>query len=97
MQNKVKTFPYKNRDRLSIIDPNNPENDISGGSSKFSSIQATFSELHAILRQRVIEATQTSKQGFCILKDLLGGDYSSFRKQRAHLEKLSKDFKNRSR
>jgi non-canonical poly(A) RNA polymerase PAPD5/7 len=87
----VKTFAYKNHDRLSIIDPNNPENDIAGGSSKFHVIQTTFRELHALLRERVLAATQTRSQGYCILKDLLGGNYSSFRRQRLHLEKLSKD------
>ncbi|KAK4449601.1 hypothetical protein QBC34DRAFT_404448 [Podospora aff. communis PSN243] len=90
-KNKVRTFTYKNHDRLSIIDPNNPENDIAGGSSKFHIIQATFRELHAVLRERVLAATQTRNQGYSILKDLLGGNYFSFRRQRLHLEKLSKE------
>jgi len=80
----VTTFAYKRTDRLSIIDPNNPSNDISGGSANTSSILARFDEAYDNLRdsmRRVADGVVTGG----ILDTILKGDYSSFRLQREYL------------
>jgi non-canonical poly(A) RNA polymerase PAPD5/7 len=83
-QSSVASFTYKNVDRLSIIDPNNPSNDISGGSSNTHSILARFDDAYKALRDRM-EQVATNGEGN-ILEVILKGDYSSFRDQRAYLQ-----------
>ena len=74
-------------DRLSIIDPNNATNDISGGSSNTTAILSRFHDAYNDLRNRMREvASDPSKGG--ILDVLMRGDYSSFRKQRAFLRQV---------
>jgi non-canonical poly(A) RNA polymerase PAPD5/7 len=86
-------------DRLSIIDPNNPANDISGGSSNFSSIVWYFQEAYKTLTERMAELSaedegKPNKDTECagyntILAPLFAGNYSSFQKQRVWLKHLS--------
>lgn len=71
-------------DRLSIIDPNNPSNDISGGSKNTSSILQRFDEAYELIKAQMSDiANQKSKGG--ILDVIMKGDYSSFRLQRSYL------------
>ncbi|TID07332.1 Poly(A) RNA polymerase protein 1 [Colletotrichum higginsianum] len=88
---RVREVVYKNTDRISVIDPNNPANDISGGSSNAGRILEEFSIAHSMLKQRINELTQQSsrvKRSASILETIYAGNYSSFRLQRAHLRKL---------
>lgn len=80
----VRGFTYRNTERLSIIDPNNPSNDISGGSSNTPSILARFEEAYKALRSRMKQAATDGDKGG-ILDAILCGDYSSFREQRDFL------------
>ncbi|KAM0351770.1 hypothetical protein ACHAPU_002282 [Fusarium lateritium] len=80
----VRSLTYKNYDRLSIIDPNNPENDISGGSSNTPAILARFNDAFYLLRDRMSEIAGDPNKGN-ILEVILQGDYSSFRAQRDFL------------
>lgn len=91
MQSDVRSFTYKSTDRLSIIDPNNPENDISGGSSNASTIFARFADTFNTLRARMDEVAQDSSCGG-ILDVVMKGDYSSFRMQRGFLKKVHEEF-----
>lgn len=84
IQSQVSSFTYKNRDRLSIIDPNNPANDISGGSSNTNAIMARFEDAYYALRDRMKEVAR-NPEGGSILDSILRGDYSSFRQQREYL------------
>ncbi|OBR10809.1 Topoisomerase family protein [Colletotrichum higginsianum IMI 349063] len=91
LQARVREVVYKNTDRISVIDPNNPANDISGGSSNAGRILEEFSIAHSMLKQRINELTQQSsrvKRSASILETIYAGNYSSFRLQRAHLRKL---------
>ncbi|GAB0136376.1 hypothetical protein EsDP_00004677 [Epichloe bromicola] len=83
-KSEVASFTYKNRDRLSIIDPNNPANDISGGSSNTNAIMARFEDAYYALRDRMKEVARNPESG-SILDSILRGDYSSFRQQREYL------------
>jgi non-canonical poly(A) RNA polymerase PAPD5/7 len=80
----VRSLTYKNYDRLSIIDPNNSSNDISGGSSNTPAILARFNEAFKLLRDRMSELAREPNKGN-ILEVILQGDYSSFRAQRDFL------------
>ncbi|KAK3950281.1 hypothetical protein QBC32DRAFT_18854 [Pseudoneurospora amorphoporcata] len=89
-KHKINTFAYKNYDRFSIIDPNNSENDIAGGSSNTPTIAALFKQAYELLAERMAQLAHSSdRRNASILEVILAGNYSSFRNQRAHLEKLA--------
>ncbi|KAL8651944.1 MAG: hypothetical protein Q9210_002981 [Variospora velana] len=69
--------------RLAIIDPNNRENDISGGSKNVSLIFDLFSGAY----REIMEATR-SLNSPSLLDWTLGGDYRSFTVQRRRLRDL---------
>jgi len=90
-QSKVTNFPYKNWDRLSIIDPNNPSNDISGGSSNFATIAREFSDAYIALRDRMNDVASmpaSDRQNASILGVILGGNYKNFETQRIYMRQL---------
>ncbi|KAL8792861.1 MAG: hypothetical protein Q9195_004591 [Heterodermia aff. obscurata] len=70
-------------DRLAIIDPNTPENDISGGSKNISLIFDRFSKAHEEIMIAMKDPTRVS-----LLDWMLGGDYENFTWQRDHLRDL---------
>lgn len=78
------SFAYKNTDRLSIIDPNNPANDISGSSSNAPGVLARFHDAYLTLQARMLEVAKDAKCGG-ILDVIFKGDYSSFRMQRNYI------------
>ncbi|KAI1805368.1 hypothetical protein F4811DRAFT_229106 [Daldinia bambusicola] len=91
-KNKVSNVVYRNLDRLSILDPNNPDNDIAGGSKNTPTILAQFSKAHSILRARMAELAKGTKNvsfGNTILGPLFAGNYSIFQVQRDYLERLA--------
>ncbi|KAH7045931.1 hypothetical protein B0J12DRAFT_576447 [Macrophomina phaseolina] len=78
-------------DRLSIIDPNTPNNDISSGSHNVVLIQRCFSEAFTQLRRRMAELNALSipeRRHESILKVLFAGNYTSFDWQRRRLRKI---------
>lgn len=83
-QSTVNSLTYKNYDRLSIIDPNNPANDISGGSANTPAILNRFKDAFNLLRDRMSDIARNPNKGN-ILEVILQGDYSSFRMQREYL------------
>lgn len=79
-------------DRLSIIDPNNPENDIAGGSSNFPLICRCFKSAYETLQKRMNTLAKGEKavHGYhTILAPVLGGNYKTFRVQREYLKDIS--------
>ncbi len=92
LQHQVTGFAYKNHNRLSIIDPNNPANDIAGGSSNANTILTHFSNAHRELTERMAKLAHDPKRGGqSILEVIMAGNYSSFENQRNYLEHLSKE------
>ncbi|KAI1303833.1 hypothetical protein F5Y03DRAFT_359222 [Xylaria venustula] len=91
---KASTVVYRNLDRLSIIDPNNPENDIAGGSSNYDAIADCFSRafdtLQKTMRQLAKETPSASSDRIknTLLYPLFAGNYSHFEDQRNWLQKL---------
>lgn len=75
--------------KFSILDPNNPENDISGGSSNTETIRAFFSEAYDKLQNRMGESQYSSnRKTECLLGCVLAGNYKSFKMQREHLKHI---------
>ncbi|KAI1488306.1 hypothetical protein F5X96DRAFT_91182 [Biscogniauxia mediterranea] len=94
-KSEVSGIVYRNMDRLSIIDPNNPENDISGGSSNTETIFGHFSRAYSTLRERMAKlakqgtSTKSSDDDGTILGPVFAGKYSNFQIQRDYLKRLS--------
>ncbi|RFU24261.1 hypothetical protein B7463_g12075, partial [Scytalidium lignicola] len=73
-------------DRISIIDPNNPQNDISGGSSNTQKIRKCFSDAYNALQSTMVSLQfSDTRENASILGCVIGGNYSSFQLQREHL------------
>lgn len=70
-------------DRLAIMDPNRPDNDISGGSGNTVLIFKRFAQAH----QEILDAMSNAKR-ISLLDWMLGGKYDSFAWQRTRLEEL---------
>lgn len=88
-KHSVSKLVYKNMDRLSIIDPNNSANDISGGSSNYPLISRCFASAYDDLQKRMYVLAQGHDfvHGHnTILAPILGGNYKAFRVQRAYLQ-----------
>ncbi|KAI1436561.1 hypothetical protein GGR50DRAFT_229502 [Xylaria sp. CBS 124048] len=89
------TVVYRNTDRLSIIDPNNSENDISGGSSNFWVIRNRFAQAYQELHTAMLRAAKPTNPNTpgdltnTLLYTLLAGNYSHFRLQRDWLYKMA--------
>lgn len=79
-------YQANNPDRLAIMDPNKPENDISGGSRNILLIFDCFSQAH----EEILDA-MNSPDCRSLLDGPLGGNYGSFVWQRNHLQKLFKE------
>ncbi|KAI1106534.1 hypothetical protein F4804DRAFT_330142 [Jackrogersella minutella] len=91
-KSEVSSIVYRNMDRISILDPNNPQNDISGGSKNSATILKHFSQAHSVLKSRMADLSKgvnSDKFGNTILGPLFGGNYSSFLNQREHLRRLA--------
>ena len=74
----------KKTDRLHVIDPNNPSNDISGGSRNISLILEKF----ATARAEILLAMRSGRDE-SFLRLMIGGDYSRYIITRQRLRKLS--------
>lgn len=83
-------FAKEKADRLTIIDPNRPENNISGGSRLISGIIEAFRYAHDLLIDRMSaqEQDRSGRPNDSILRDLLGGDFTAYEEQRKQLGEL---------
>ncbi|XMA10158.1 hypothetical protein WAI453_002949 [Rhynchosporium graminicola] len=79
--------PYKGiKTKFMIIDPNRPDNDISGGSSNTEGIRKCFSDAFNKIQQVSADLQRTGdRSNKSLLECIIGGNYSSFELQRAHL------------
>ncbi|KAJ2974774.1 hypothetical protein NUW58_g8549 [Xylaria curta] len=97
---RASTLIYRNLDRLSIIDPNNPENDISGGSSNYCAIKDRFAKAYETLQKTMMQFAQETASPSSssisgakktLLYPLFAGNYSHFQLQRDWLQKLDRE------
>ena len=90
-QADVHTFPYRSLDRLSIIDPNNDSNDVSGSSKNYDCVARGFRHAFDALKKRLAEvAAQDPEEraNASVLEAILGGNYEKFERQREYLRQL---------
>lgn len=80
--------------RLLIIDPNNKENDVSGGTSRFNDIFKLFRVAYNALTARMDDFSEswTSQKSttYSILGCVWAANYDMFREQRSRLERIDK-------
>jgi non-canonical poly(A) RNA polymerase PAPD5/7 len=75
--------------KFSIIDPNNPENDIAGGSSNTATIREFFSQAYNSLQSQMGELQYSLlRKDECLLSCILAGNYKTFKMQRDHLSHI---------
>ncbi|KAL5438167.1 hypothetical protein PMIN07_006397 [Paraphaeosphaeria minitans] len=75
-------------DRMSIQDPNDPRNNISGGSYKADKCLELFSWAHRVLVERMDTIHMRTFHEISILESVLGGDYSLYLKQRERMRNI---------
>ncbi|KAL2890125.1 Poly(A) RNA polymerase protein 1 [Ceratocystis lukuohia] len=92
----VQSLVYKSTDRLSVIDPNNVSNDISGGSSRFSEIASCFAAAYLTMQERLEAAEKKTKNIKSLLEPILGGNYAHFDDQRQILEETYRNMTTRA-
>jgi len=76
--------------RLMIIDPNRPDNNITGGSSEIERIIGLFSRTHEILMARLdnFADVQQRSTSFSFLAELVGGNFAAYQEQRRSLHRV---------
>ncbi|KAL1968535.1 hypothetical protein VTN77DRAFT_1745 [Rasamsonia byssochlamydoides] len=74
--------------RLSIEDPNNRDNDVSGGTREIRLIFKCFSEAFYALRDRMVAAATSGSNRMCFLDTIIAGCYDEYIEQRDHLRSL---------
>ncbi len=87
-QNRLNIYKGTVQEKFCIIDPNNDQNDIAGGSKNTETICQTFSDAFRSLQKRMSDllyADKNDRRHQSILGCIVGGDYSSFEWQRNHL------------
>jgi non-canonical poly(A) RNA polymerase PAPD5/7 len=85
-------MPKQNDTRLTIVDPNNPDNDISGGSREIGAILETFRHAHAALQTQMSKMSSGESNEQSILGCIWGGNYDSFIRQRQKLSMLERGY-----
>ncbi|KXT18039.1 hypothetical protein AC579_4571, partial [Pseudocercospora musae] len=80
-----------NMNRLTIIDPDRPENDISGGSAKIDNVLQCFRGAFSMIQHELDQLRKGSGNSTrSVLGCILGGNYSSFEYLRDDLHDLNK-------
>jgi DNA polymerase sigma len=78
----------QNKDRLTIIDPNNEDNDISGGSHKIDTVFGRFRSAYSDLQRYMSTLSSGQISTNSILECIIGGNYHSVNEQRERLRRM---------
>ena len=82
-------YSHEKKARLSIEDPNRPENDISVGTKEIGLIFRCFSRAYDALKTRMASlATSQNQTDVCFLDSIRSACYDEYADQRAHLRKI---------
>ena len=79
---------YNNSPRLSIEDPNNADNDISGGTREIALILRAFSDAYRRLKERMVSTAMTGKSQTSILDAIIAANYDEYTEQRWQLRQV---------
>lgn len=89
MQRVYKSYKENNNVRLSIEDPNNPDNDISGGTREIELILRSFADAHQLLRERMSALDRPgSTADSSILGTIIAANYDEYTQQRWQLRRV---------
>ncbi|KAK1138975.1 hypothetical protein N8T08_001619 [Aspergillus melleus] len=77
-----------NNDRLSIEDPNNADNDISGGTREIALIFKSFSEAYRVLKERMVSSALSGQTRCSILETIIAANYDEYTEQRWQLREI---------
>lgn len=78
-------------DGLSIQDPNRPDNNLTGGSSKAKDVFMGFAAAYETLQDRMAAAANGQDIGDSILGYVLGGNYQSYFEQRRIMDNIYRE------
>jgi DNA polymerase sigma len=78
----------QNKERLTIIDPNNKDNDISGGSHKIDTVFGRFRTAYTELQRYMDQLHMGQISSTSILECIIGGNYQQVDAQRERLRHL---------
>ncbi|KKK19785.1 hypothetical protein P175DRAFT_0441046 [Aspergillus ochraceoroseus IBT 24754] len=73
-----KVYKENNNARLSIEDPNNPDNDISGGTREIALIFKSFSEAYRLLKNRMLSMSISGRNHDSILGAIIAANYDEY-------------------
>ncbi|KAI5291557.1 hypothetical protein KEM54_003592 [Ascosphaera aggregata] len=77
---------FNNPRKLTILDPNNPDNDVSRGTTEIKRVFRAFSDAHRALRDALAHvAVDPSTAPKSLLQGIIGANYTSYCRQREHL------------
>lgn len=82
----------QNAENLTIIDPNNANNDISGGSREIRAVLECFRVAHAKIQRRLAQIHSGQNLEDSVLGCVWGGNYTSFMRQRSKLSLLHRGY-----
>ncbi|RAK99714.1 putative topoisomerase family protein TRF4 [Aspergillus ibericus CBS 121593] len=85
---KIYKPSYNNSPRLSIEDPNNADNDISGGTREIALIFRAFSDAYRRLKERMISTAMSGKTQASILDAIIAANYEEYAEQRWQLRQV---------
>lgn len=71
-----------------IEDPNNPDNDISGGTKEIALVFRTFSQAFSTLSRRMLQLADSPDSGASILGSIIAANYEEYMIQRYQLREV---------
>ncbi|THC99300.1 hypothetical protein EYZ11_001206 [Aspergillus tanneri] len=83
-----KAHKGKNDARLSIEDPNNSDNDISGGTREIALIFQSFSDAYELLKERMVATALSEESRASILETIIAANYDEYTEQRWQLRQV---------
>ncbi|OJJ02874.1 hypothetical protein ASPVEDRAFT_133301 [Aspergillus versicolor CBS 583.65] len=81
-------YKANNGPRLSIEDPNNPDNDISGGTREIGLIFKSFAEAFRLLKDRMVSAATTGEITESILGTIIAANFDEYTELRWQLREV---------
>ncbi|OJJ42962.1 hypothetical protein ASPZODRAFT_75323 [Penicilliopsis zonata CBS 506.65] len=83
-----KVYRENNNERLAIEDPNNPENDISGGTREIHLIFRSFANAYRVLKTQMLSTSMSATSETSILSTIIGANYEEYAAQRSRLHRV---------
>ncbi|KAJ5558719.1 hypothetical protein N7535_009402 [Penicillium sp. DV-2018c] len=85
---RTKQTYFGNPDRLTIQDPNNPDNDISGGTKEITLILRTFGQAFDALKKRMEYLALVQGPNQSILEPIIAANFDEYLEQRYQLRQV---------